>query len=623
MESMKKIWLAALLLIPIMVGTGQIDSLNYETDSLYSEKMNELSLKLKELENLRLAESSEKAKLQVQLEELSTSEKRKNAELLQRLEDIDNEQKQRLYTQKARIDSLRTVATGYPVKGRLQDTLFYIYNRVGAFSPAQRALSISKRIELIAEADRFFTDSLKVVKAENGFDIVYDDLVIVTISDVDALWEGTTAKLLSDRLSVTIQDSIVKARKETSWIKIQIRIGLMLLVFGVAWGAVWGIGKGYKKLTLFISNSRWLKDLRYKDYTFLTAEQELKVILLLVRFSKWFLFILLGYTTLPIVFSIFPFSRDWADVLFKLIWSPFRGILVAVWNYLPNLFSILAIYFVMKYFIRFVKYIFLEIRSEKLKLSGFHADWAMPTYSIVRFLLYAFMFIMIFDYLPGSDSNIFQGVSVFLGILFSLGSTSAIANMVAGLVITYMRPFKIHDFIMVGEVKGHVLEKTLLVTRIKTPKNEVVTIPNSSVLSGNTVNYSTESAAGQGLIINTTATIGYDVPWKDVHQALIDAALQTPMLEKEPLPFVWQTSLDDFYVAYQLNAYTKHSGQQGHIYSELHQNIQDVFNQRGIEIMSPHYRAHRDGNTTTIPKDYHPADYQAPTFHVNVNKEKE
>lgn len=620
---MRKIWFVALFLIPIMVGIAQIDSLSSEADSLYTDKMHELNLKLKELETLRLAESSEKEQLQAQLEELSTSEKRKNAELVERLEEIDKEQKERLHTQKARIDSLRKVAIGFPVRGRLQDTLFYIYNRVGAFSPAQRALSISKRIELITEADRFFVDSLKVVKAENSFDIVYDDLIIVTISEVDALWEGTTAKLFSDRLSETIKDSIVKARKETSWIKILIRIGLMLLVFSVAWGAVWGIGRGHKKLNLFISSSKWVKDLRYKDYTFLSAEQELKLLLLLVRFLKWFVFILLGYITLPIVFSIFPFSRDWADALFKLIWSPFRGLLIAVWNYLPNLFSILVIYFVMKYFIRFVKYIFSEIRSEKLKIAGFHADWAMPTYSIVRFLLYAFMFILIFPYLPGSDSNIFQGVSVFLGVLFSLGSTSAIANMVAGLVITYMRPFKIHDFIMVGDVKGHVLEKTLLVTRIKTPKNEVVTIPNSSVLSGNTVNYSTESAAGQGLIISTTATIGYDVPWKEVHQALIDAALQTPMVEKDPMPFVWQTSLDDFYVAYQLNAYTKHSGQQGHIYSGLHQNIQDVFNERGIEIMSPHYRAHRDGNLTTIPEDYHPDNYKAPAFHVNIEKEKE
>ena len=145
------------------------------------------------------------------------------------------------------------------------------------------------------------------------------------------------------------------------------------------------------------------------------------------------------------IFSIFPFTRGWADSLFALIWMPFRGVVNAVWNYIPNFFSIAVIVVIMRYFIRFVRYIFSEIDSEKLKISGFHADWAMPTFSIVKFLLYAFMFVMIFPYLPGSDSGIFKGVSVFIGVLFSLGSSSAIANIIAGIVITYMRPFKTGD----------------------------------------------------------------------------------------------------------------------------------------------------------------------------------
>ena len=369
------------------------------------------------------------------------------------------------------------------------------------------------------------------------------------------------------------------------------------------------------------NRNKWLKDLSYKDYTFLTADQEMQVILLLIKVLRWFAYALFLYISLPIIFSIFPFSRHWADALFQLIWSPFKGVLIAFWDYLPNLFTILVIYLVMKYVIRFVRYIFREIEAEKLKLSGFHADWAMPTYTIVRFLLYAFMFVLIFPYLPGSDSDIFKGVSVFIGVLFSLGSSSAIANMIAGLVITYMRPFKIGDRIKIGEVTGDVIEKTILVTRVKTTKNEVITIPNSTVLTGNTTNYSIQ-AQERGLIIYTTVTIGYDVPWKDMHQALIDAALRTDMLLDEPKPFVLQTSLDDFYVSYQINAYTQEAGRQAFIYSNLHQNIQDVCNERGIEILSPHYRAARDGNTTTIPADYLPKDYKAPPFHVSLRQEK-
>jgi small-conductance mechanosensitive channel len=189
--------------------------------------------------------------------------------------------------------------------------------------------------------------------------------------------------------------------------------------------------------------------------------------------------------------------------------------------------------------------------------------------------------------------------------------------MVAGLVITYMRPFKEGDRIKIGDVTGDVIEKTLLVTRLRTPKNEEVTIPNSSVLSGNTVNYST-MARTVGLIIHTTVTIGYDVPWKKMHQALLNAADRTELLQKEPKPFVLQTSLDDFYVSYQINAFTRETNRHNRLYSNLHQNIQDCCNEMGIEIMSPHYRSARDGNATTIPADYLPKDYKAPGFNVNI-----
>jgi small-conductance mechanosensitive channel len=228
----------------------------------------------------------------------------------------------------------------------------------------------------------------------------------------------------------------------------------------------------------------------------------------------------------------------------------------------------------------------------------------MPTFNIVRVLLYAFMFIVIFPYLPGSESPVFQGVSVFLGILFSLGSSSAISNAVAGLVITYMRPFKIGDRIKIGDLTGDVVEKSLLVTRIRTIKNEAITIPNSTILSGHTINYTT-SANDKGLIIYTGVTIGYDVPWKKVHEMLIAAANSTSGIlnEENKKPFVLQKSLDDFYVSYEINAYTTETNRLAVIYSELHQNIQEKFREASIEILSPHYKAERDGNASTVPRE--------------------
>ncbi|MDH5275865.1 MAG: mechanosensitive ion channel family protein, partial [Gammaproteobacteria bacterium] len=223
--------------------------------------------------------------------------------------------------------------------------------------------------------------------------------------------------------------------------------------------------------------------------------------------------------------------------------------------------------------------------------------------------------VVIFPYLPGSGSPAFQGVSIFLGVLFSLGSTSAIANVVAGLVLTYMRPFRNGDRVKIADTVGDVLERDLLVVRVRTIKNVDVTIPNSMVLSNHIINFSA-CARDPGLILHSSVTIGYDAPWRQVHDLLTAAASRTPGIEKEPAPFVLQTALDDFYVRYELNATTSTPNRMAEIYSELHANIQDAFNEAGVEIMSPHYVAARDGSQSTIPADHLPASYIAPPFRI-------
>ena len=485
------------------------------------------------------------------------------------------------------------------------DTLFYIDTRQASLTAQERAEKITARLEKVFEDDFFSTNKIRTYPNGSYVDIVCGDIIIMSVSENDALNKGINTQQLAEEYVELIHLAFERAKKDRSFLTILIRIGLVLLVIAGIWLMIFLIRRGHlyveKKIT--DNKDKWLKNLSYKDYTFLTAEQELNVIFWLLRIIKWAVIVILVYMLLPLIFSIFPFSRGWAATLFGFIWSPFKGMMLSLWNYLPELFTIVVIYFVFKYLIKFIKYIFTEIESGKLKLSGFHADWAIPTFSIIRFLLYAFMFVLIFPYLPGSDSGIFQGVSVFIGLLVSLGSSSAIANMVAGFVITYMRPFKIGDRIKIGDVTGDVVEKTLLVTRLRTIRNEEITIPNSAVLSGNTTNFSALAKA-DGLIINTTVTIGYDVHWKKMHEALLEAASRTANLMKNKKPFVLQTSLDDFYVSYQLNVYTSESNVLAPIYSELHQHILDVCAEKGIEIMSPHYRAERDGNETTIPNRF-------------------
>ncbi len=523
--------------------------------------------------------------------------------------------------EKIDADTIRKLPEGYPVYGPLNDTLFMIYAKLGASGAKERALNISKKIKRLYSDNFLKIDSIVQINSDDMIDIAYKDLVVMSISPKDALLNNRTESALAKEYCQKIKDAITYARRQESFTKLLLRTGFVILILAGIWLMIRLIIKAYKSLKdlLPVKKEKLFKDISYKGYTFLTIGQELEMTYFLLKVLKWFLIILLVYLLLPLIFSIFPFTHSLANTLFDLIWDPFKSIFIAIWSYLPNVFTILVIYFVIKYFIRLVRYIFQEIGSEKLKISGFYPEWAMPTFNIVRFFLYAFMFVLIFPYLPGSDSDIFKGVSVFLGILFSLGSSSAIANMIAGLVITYMRPFKIGDRIKIGELTGDVIEKTMLVTRLRTIKNEEITIPNSAILSGNTINYSTFSKNG-GLIIHSTVTIGYNVPWKDMHQALIDAALRTKKVLSKPQPFVLQTNLNDFYVSYQINAYTDEASQQSFIYSELHQNIQDVCFERGIEILSPHYHAARDGNATAIPNQYLPPDYSSPGFKINMEK---
>ena len=369
------------------------------------------------------------------------------------------------------------------------------------------------------------------------------------------------------------------------------------------------------------ARGKWIKGVKIRDYELFTADSEVRAIHVVLNIVRWIVILLFIYLVLPVLFSIFPWTKTLSGTLFGYVLTPLKSILSAIWNYLPNLATIIVIAVIFRYVHKGLVFLRNEVADGSLKLPGFYPDWANPTYQILRILMFAFMIIVIFPYLPGSDSAVFKGVSVFLGVLFTFGSSGSLSNIVSGLVLTYMRAYKIGDRVQIGDVTGDIVEKTLLVTRIRTIKNEDITIPNSTVMNSHTVNYSAV-AQDMGLILHTTVTIGYDVPWKIVHELLINAAMDSAYVLKNPKPFVLQTSLDDYYVSYQLNAYTKEPNKQDIIYSSIHQNIQDKFNEAGVEIMSPHYRAVRDGNQTTIPADHLPEEYITPSFRVqNTDKE--
>jgi small-conductance mechanosensitive channel len=366
---------------------------------------------------------------------------------------------------------------------------------------------------------------------------------------------------------------------------------------------VWFLFKIFAKKITEYGNEK-IKPLTIKKLKLLNTKQILNILLFLLNALKYLITAFQLFITIPIVFSLFPLTKALASTIFSYILNPLKNIFFGIIRYIPNLITIVIIIWVTRYVIRGLKFFSTQISRGKLVISGFYSDWAEPTFNILRVLLWAFTVAIIYPYLPGSDSRVFQGVSVFVGIIFSLGSSSAIGNLVAGLVITYMRPFKIGDRIQIKDITGFVVEKTLMVVRIKTHKNEYVTFPNTIILSSSIINYNTSSDEdAEGLLLYADITFGYNTPWQTVHAILIDAALRTNHVQKKPKPFVLQTAMNDFYANYQINLYTKEVDKVPAIYSRLYENIQTGFHAAGIDMTAAHYRINLPAEAYKPPGD--------------------
>lgn len=506
--------------------------------------------------------------------------------------------------QRQRIDSLRRITSGVPVTIE-SDTLYYIYARRGGVAPQSRAQAVEDAVTSLGKKFSVYPDSIYIESTDITTELMYDNRVIASFTDQDALWENTSRDELAKMRREVIVKKLHELQKEHGLMQFMKRIAMFVFIIFVQILLIWGTSWVYRRGKNYINSLKEskLKPISFHDYEILDTHRQVRVLLLFWRLVRYVSILILLIITIPVLFSIFPQTEALAYKIFSYIWNPVRKIFSSIIDYIPNLFTIIIIWLAIKYLVKVFYYFAKEIEADKLKIAGFYPDWAQPSYQIVRFLLYAFMIAMIYPYLPGSEDGVFQGVSVFVGLIISLGSTSVISNVMAGMIITYMRPFKIGDRIKLNDTIGNVMEKTPFVTRIKTPKNEIVTIPNSFVLSSHTINYSS-SARKYGLIIHSEISIGFDVPWELAHELLIEAALKIANVEKEPAPFVLETSLEDFYPVYQINAYIKDADKSAQIYSELHRNIQELAAEAGIELLSPHYYAGRDGSELTIPKKY-------------------
>ena len=492
-------------------------------------------------------------------------------------------------TNEKEIEKLRNKMRGRPIVFE-KDTLYYLYTSYGPYDIDTRVKYVEEKLKELYNDPYFVADSIKIKPAGDYLSVMYNDKTITGISMVDALWENSSQTELAQRYANIIKNTIVKYKEQNSLKSVLIRLAELLLVLFIAFILVWAINRLFdflKKITLN-SEHRFLTSIRIRNYDFIKKPGIVKALVKILAILRIVFLLFLLITIIPLIFDIFPSTQYLSKIIVQWISEPIKNVGIAIIGYLPHLFYIVIIAVITRYVLKILRFFALEIERGILKIKGFHPEWAHTTYVLARMMLWVLALVIMFPHLPGSDSDAFKGISVFLGVLISLGSSSAISNAIAGIVISYMRPFQVGDWIKSGEIIGAVIEKNALVTRLKTINNEDITIPNSAILSGATMNF-TSIGKEIGLALNVQVKVRYDYSDNLVEELLIEAALKTNGISPKPHPYIFQISLSELNAVYELNAYTFHPENMYFIKSDLTKNIQSTFRQANIEIFSTQY----------------------------------
>ncbi|NET33037.1 MAG: mechanosensitive ion channel family protein [Cyanothece sp. SIO1E1] len=530
-------------------------------------------------------------------------------------------------------------------------TLFEIQAGFDSKSAGQRAREITNKVEGFAKDPSLPVDSLQIGDQDGVMVIFSGQTVLARITKADARAVNSTPQALAQRYVRSLKNSISQYREAFDLTGSTVKFGLwdrikrlfQQLYVLPRQGENLGVGRAILYtiiatinliILLFILNvifpfvytrllrrsrrNRQIGGLRIQNFELLSGGQITNILL---NVAKNVRFVLTGGLIVIYVFSVlsfFPSTNQIGKAFFDYSADALNDFWQAFLAYIPSLFYVALIAFITYYTLRFIEPIFDGLEKGTIAISGFYPDWARPTYRLIEVAIFALAAIVIVPYLPGFGSDAFQGVSLFVGVLLSLGSTAALSNAIAGIILIYTRAFQVGDRVKVSDTLGNVEEKLLLVTRIRTFENVIITIPNSALLSGNVINYSASIRdTNTPVMLSTTVTLGYDVPWQTVYETLTEAARSTIHVLQEPAPFVLQTGLGDFSVSYEVKAYTNKPTVMEAIYSELHQHIQDKCNEAEIEILSPTYSAVRDGNQSTIPENYLPQDYSPAGFQLH------
>jgi small-conductance mechanosensitive channel len=483
------------------------------------------------------------------------------------------------------------------------ETLFSVRG-VTAHPAERRARQIGDRIRALAANPNIQAKSLTLEDHPGATWILADGQRIMAVFDEDAAIEemarGPLAGLYSARIGNAIEAYRRDRRPGLLWLCALYALGMTVVLFLTA-----KLGRRIVARLRAGFERRYgarIEGIEDRALHMVKVEQVWRALAGLLNLAWGLGIAVIVYVYLTHLLALFPWTRGFARSLFAIAIDPLRTMGSGLVGMIPNLVFLAILIVITRYALKMTRILFDGVANATVTLNGFDPEWAWPTYRLVRFLVIAFAVVVAYPEIPGSGSDAFKGVSLFVGIIFSLGSSSLIGNLIAGYSMTYRRAFRLGDRVKIGEQIGRVERMRLMVTHLRTVKNEEVVVPNSMILGTEVVNYSSMAREG-GLILHTTVGVGYQAPWRQVEAMLLEAAARTSGLCREPAPFVLPKALGDFYVTYELNVFCDTPEAMEARYGELHRNILDLFNEHGVQIMTPAYEGDPD-QPKIVPREH-------------------
>lgn len=455
-----------------------------------------------------------------------------------------------------------------------------------------RAAAAGQRMQSVAQ-DTGTPLTLTQQKGELAIDIRCGNVILASVYPADAQEENSTPDALAQQWSGSMAAAMQAYREKYGWRLALYHSGFSLLGIAACLAAFLWIRNRSRRIAA--ESAAALARRSESSHVHVSSRLSFTlwqtVLQRLLALARLLLLIVVAVLAINALLILFPGTRPLVFGVYAGIARFASSLFGSFWANLPALLFILILAVVVWQFIRLIRYFFDKVEERAIRIEGFRPAWSTVTGRLVSIAVVLLAVLIAYPYVPGSQSPAFKGVSLFLGVLLSLGSTGLVANIISGVMLTYMGAFEAGDLVKIGEIEAYVKSTSLLTTRLVTRQNELITVPNSSILDKHVVNYANDRSGDESILITTAVGMGYDVAWRQVEAMLLEAAQRTESVLSEPAPFVVLPLFDVYTANYELNAYLKPGVRRYIGITELNHNVMDVFNEHGVSIMTPMYRA--------------------------------